>query len=214
MGRGKLERKMIENEPNRRVTYSKRKNGLLQKAYELYVLCDVDIALMMIEEVFARYVDLPVHIRERIFEGEPIRIASLSEAEYYEHILQDTLSQLNNRKTYYHGENSNAGGFNSAQIPDWFPPRETRSPLQIFLEFNSQHSIREHPQSNPDCLPNSSASSLIINDNALNLTDQVGLNDKSNRVETNEVLAPIETATFQGPETYTTGTSTIHPLAI
>lgn len=47
MGRVKLEIKKIENPTNRQVTYSKRRNGLIKKAYELSVLCDIDLALIM-----------------------------------------------------------------------------------------------------------------------------------------------------------------------
>ncbi|KAL4186355.1 hypothetical protein AMTRI_Chr09g33490 [Amborella trichopoda] len=79
MGRAKLEIKKLEEKTRRQVTYSKRSNGLLKKAYELSVLCDIDIALIMfsqngklslfsgekrIEEVLARYMNLPLHERE------------------------------------------------------------------------------------------------------------------------------------------------------
>uniref|UniRef100_J3MU36 MADS-box domain-containing protein n=1 Tax=Oryza brachyantha TaxID=4533 RepID=J3MU36_ORYBR len=47
MGRVKLPIKRIENTTNRQVTFSKRRNGLIKKAYELSVLCDIDIALLM-----------------------------------------------------------------------------------------------------------------------------------------------------------------------
>lgn len=47
MGRVKLQIKKIENNTNRQVTYSKRRNGLMKKAYELSVLCDVDVGLIM-----------------------------------------------------------------------------------------------------------------------------------------------------------------------
>jgi len=47
MGRVKLQIKRIENTTNRQVTFSKRRNGLIKKAYELSVLCDIDIALIM-----------------------------------------------------------------------------------------------------------------------------------------------------------------------
>jgi hypothetical protein len=47
MGRVKLQIKRIENVTNRQVTFSKRRNGLIKKAYELSVLCDIDIALIM-----------------------------------------------------------------------------------------------------------------------------------------------------------------------
>ncbi|WMV27069.1 hypothetical protein MTR67_020454 [Solanum verrucosum] len=47
MGRAKIEIKRIENKTNRGVTYSKRRKGLIKKAYELSVLCDIDVALLM-----------------------------------------------------------------------------------------------------------------------------------------------------------------------
>lgn len=47
MGRVKLEIKRIENPTNRQVTFSKRRNGLIKKAYELSILCDIDIAVIM-----------------------------------------------------------------------------------------------------------------------------------------------------------------------
>ncbi|KAH1216052.1 Agamous-like MADS-box protein [Glycine max] len=74
MGRVKLEIKRIENPTNRQVTFSKRRNGLIKKAYELSILCDIDIAVIMfspsgrvnhfsgrrrIEDVFTRYINLP-----------------------------------------------------------------------------------------------------------------------------------------------------------
>ncbi|XAR62295.1 hypothetical protein NMG60_11017008 [Bertholletia excelsa] len=73
MGRVKLQIKRIENTTNRQVTFSKRRNGLIKKAYELSVLCDIDIALIMfspsqrlchfsrkrrIEDVLCRYLNL------------------------------------------------------------------------------------------------------------------------------------------------------------
>nr|BAS04473.1 MADS box protein [Gentiana scabra] len=47
MGRGKIEIKRIENNTNRQVTFCKRRNGLLKKAYELSVLCDAEVALVV-----------------------------------------------------------------------------------------------------------------------------------------------------------------------
>ncbi|KAM3710287.1 hypothetical protein ACB098_01G019000 [Castanea mollissima] len=81
MGRVKLQIKRIENTTSRQVTFSKRRNGLTKKAYELSVLCDVDVALIMfspsgrlshfsgnksIEEILVRYVNLPEHERGRL----------------------------------------------------------------------------------------------------------------------------------------------------
>uniref|UniRef100_A0AAU7LJK0 MADS75 n=1 Tax=Hippophae rhamnoides TaxID=193516 RepID=A0AAU7LJK0_9ROSA len=78
MGRVKLQIKRIENNTNRQVTFSKRRNGLIKKAYELSILCDIDIALIMfspsgrlsqfsgkrrIEDVLSRYVNMSDHDR-------------------------------------------------------------------------------------------------------------------------------------------------------
>ncbi|XP_019189707.1 PREDICTED: MADS-box protein SOC1-like isoform X2 [Ipomoea nil] len=47
MVRGKTQMRRIENATSRQVTFSKRRNGLLKKAFELSVLCDVEIALII-----------------------------------------------------------------------------------------------------------------------------------------------------------------------
>ncbi|XP_073056110.1 floral homeotic protein AGAMOUS-like isoform X3 [Primulina eburnea] len=47
IARGKIEIKRIENTTNRQVTFCKRRNGLLKKAYELSVLCDAEVALIV-----------------------------------------------------------------------------------------------------------------------------------------------------------------------
>ncbi|XP_075521181.1 agamous-like MADS-box protein AGL104 [Primulina tabacum] len=90
MGRVKLQIKKIENTTNRQVTFSKRRNGLIKKAYELSVLCDVDVALIMfspsgrvsifsgnrsIEEIISRYVNLPEHERGRLQNQEHLQRA-------------------------------------------------------------------------------------------------------------------------------------------
>ncbi|KAK4387485.1 Floral homeotic protein DEFICIENS [Sesamum angolense] len=48
MARGKIQIKKIENQTNRQVTYSKRRNGLFKKAHELTVLCDAKVSILMI----------------------------------------------------------------------------------------------------------------------------------------------------------------------
>ncbi|XP_054782002.1 MADS-box protein AGL42-like [Prosopis cineraria] len=47
MVRGKIQMKRIENKSSRQVTFSKRRNGLLKKAFELSVLCEVEVALII-----------------------------------------------------------------------------------------------------------------------------------------------------------------------
>ncbi|KAL8123569.1 hypothetical protein AgCh_011517 [Apium graveolens] len=74
MGRVKLKIKRLENTSNRQVTYSKRRGGILKKAKELSILCDIEIVLLMfsptgkptiftgarsnIEDVIARFAQL------------------------------------------------------------------------------------------------------------------------------------------------------------
>ncbi|KAG8390285.1 hypothetical protein BUALT_Bualt01G0067700 [Buddleja alternifolia] len=50
MVRGKVQLKRIENTTSRQVTFSKRRNGLLKKAYELSVLCDAEVALIIFSQ--------------------------------------------------------------------------------------------------------------------------------------------------------------------
>ncbi|XP_028768555.1 MADS-box protein AGL42-like [Neltuma alba] len=50
MGKGKIEMKRIENAASRQVTFSKRRNGLLKKAYELSVLCDAQVAVIVFSQ--------------------------------------------------------------------------------------------------------------------------------------------------------------------
>ncbi|XP_023524860.1 agamous-like MADS-box protein AGL65 isoform X2 [Cucurbita pepo subsp. pepo] len=47
MGRVKLKIKKLESTGSRQVTYSKRRHGILKKARELAILCDIDILLLM-----------------------------------------------------------------------------------------------------------------------------------------------------------------------
>ncbi|KAL4301641.1 hypothetical protein S83_061029 [Arachis hypogaea] len=96
MGRVKLPIKKIENITNRQITFSKRRNSLIKKAYELSVLCDVDVALITFSPsgrpaLFSS--------STRIFEGDPCEITTLCEAEYRQHILQQTLEQVQLRKS-------------------------------------------------------------------------------------------------------------------
>ncbi|XP_014513112.1 MADS-box protein AGL42 isoform X2 [Vigna radiata var. radiata] len=50
MVRGKVQMKKIEDATSRQVTFSKRRNGLLKKAYELSVLCDAQVAVIVFSQ--------------------------------------------------------------------------------------------------------------------------------------------------------------------
>ncbi|TPX43332.1 hypothetical protein SeLEV6574_g05122 [Synchytrium endobioticum] len=47
MGRKKIEIRKIDDERSRQVTFNKRKFGLMKKAYELSVLCNCDVGLIV-----------------------------------------------------------------------------------------------------------------------------------------------------------------------
>ncbi|XVF54706.1 hypothetical protein PTKIN_Ptkin05aG0202700 [Pterospermum kingtungense] len=47
MGRGKVVLKRIENSISRQVTFSKRRSGLIKKAFELSILCEAEVALLI-----------------------------------------------------------------------------------------------------------------------------------------------------------------------
>jgi hypothetical protein len=42
-----MEMRRIENKISRQVTFAKRRNGLLKKAYELSLLCDAEVGLII-----------------------------------------------------------------------------------------------------------------------------------------------------------------------
>ncbi|PIM97287.1 hypothetical protein CDL12_30244 [Handroanthus impetiginosus] len=50
MVRARAQMKRAENASSRQETFSKRRNGLLRKAYELSVLCDAEVALIIFSQ--------------------------------------------------------------------------------------------------------------------------------------------------------------------
>ncbi|KAM0908272.1 hypothetical protein ACQ4PT_015567 [Festuca glaucescens] len=127
MGRVKLPIKRIENNTNRHVTFSKRRNGLIKKAYELSVLCDIDIALLMFspsrrlcpfsgrhgpgalnekieeiqQEIYASQQQLQIsEERLRLFEPDPAAFGSTNEIDGCEKFLMDMLTRVVERKNY------------------------------------------------------------------------------------------------------------------
>ncbi|KAH9732255.1 Agamous-like MADS-box protein AGL6 [Citrus sinensis] len=95
MGRGRVELKRIENKINRQVTFSKRRNGLLKKAYELSVLCDAEVALIIFSS------------RGKLYEfgsaghllGEDLGPLSVKELQNLEKQLEGALALARQRKT-------------------------------------------------------------------------------------------------------------------
>lgn len=86
----------IENATSRQVTFSKRRNGLLKKAFELSVLCDAEVALIIfsprgklcefasssMEETIERY-------RNYVKEVQPENSSSVEDAQW-QHLKNET----------------------------------------------------------------------------------------------------------------------------
>ncbi|CAL0315258.1 unnamed protein product [Lupinus luteus] len=126
MGRGKVELKRIENKINRQVTFAKRRNGLFKKAYELSILCDAEIALIIfsnrgklyefcssssrsgdiMEKRYQEYLKLKSKVEalqrtQRSFLGEELEHLDIKELEQLEHQLDYSLKQIRSNKTQH-----------------------------------------------------------------------------------------------------------------
>ncbi|KAK1321149.1 Floral homeotic protein AGAMOUS [Acorus calamus] len=95
MGRGKIEIKRIENQTNQQVTFCKRRSGLLKKAYELSVLCDAEVALI----VFSNRGRLYEYANSRQIMGEAISSMNLRELKSLESKLSKGIDKIRNKKT-------------------------------------------------------------------------------------------------------------------
>nr|KAF6278933.1 myocyte enhancer factor 2A [Myotis myotis] len=119
MGRKKIQITRIMDERNRQVTFTKRKFGLMKKAYELSVLCDCEIALIIfnssnklfqyastdMDKVLLKYTEYnePHESRTNADIVETLRKKGLNGCEspdaddYFEHspLSEDRLSKLN-----------------------------------------------------------------------------------------------------------------------
>ncbi|XP_019169242.1 PREDICTED: floral homeotic protein AGAMOUS isoform X2 [Ipomoea nil] len=120
MGRGKIEIKRIENTTNRQVTFCKRRNGLLKKAYELSVLCDAEVALIVFSSRGRLYEYANNSVKATIDRykkacSDSTNTGSISEAntQFYQqeaNKLRQQISNLQNQNRNYMGEG--LGGFN------------------------------------------------------------------------------------------------------
>ncbi|KAG5233176.1 SERUM RESPONSE FACTOR-like protein [Salix purpurea] len=114
MGRGKIEIKRIENTTNRQVTFCKRRNGLLKKAYELSVLCDAEVSLIVFSSRGRLYEYANNNIRSTIdrykkASSDHSNTASITEinAQYYQQEsakLRHQIQMLQNSNRHLMGE--------------------------------------------------------------------------------------------------------------
>nr|XP_009399817.1 PREDICTED: MADS-box transcription factor 3-like isoform X1 [Musa acuminata subsp. malaccensis] len=103
MGRGKIEIKRIENTTNRQVTFCKRRNGLLKKAYELSVLCDAEVALVVFSSRGRLYEYATSSVKESIerykkacSDTTNTGFPSEGNAQYYQQEASKLHQQINN----------------------------------------------------------------------------------------------------------------------
>ncbi|KAL1070244.1 hypothetical protein V6Z11_D11G009300 [Gossypium hirsutum] len=96
MVRGKIQIKRIENATSRQVTFSKRRNGLLKKAYELYVLCDAEVAVIIFSHKGKLY---EFSSCERML-GQNLGSCSIDELQEVENQLERSLRNIRARKGY------------------------------------------------------------------------------------------------------------------
>ncbi|GAB4839511.1 Agamous-like MADS-box protein agl11 [Ancistrocladus abbreviatus] len=114
MGRGKIEIKRIENTTNRQVTFCKRRNGLLKKAYELSVLCDAEVALVVFSSRGRVYEFSNSNIKSTIerykkASSDSSNSSTITEinAQYYQQEsakLRQQIQMLENSKSHLRGE--------------------------------------------------------------------------------------------------------------
>uniref|UniRef100_A0A2N9J5N1 MADS-box domain-containing protein n=1 Tax=Fagus sylvatica TaxID=28930 RepID=A0A2N9J5N1_FAGSY len=111
MGRVKLKIKRLENTNGRQATYAKRKHGIMKKANELSILCDIDIVLLMfspsgkpsicrgtrssIEDVIAKFAQLTPQERAKR------KLESLEDLTNQARSLDTQLAEINKRLSYW-----------------------------------------------------------------------------------------------------------------
>ncbi|KAL0693184.1 hypothetical protein Bca4012_060364 [Brassica carinata] len=128
MGRVKLKIKKLENTNGRQATFAKRKNGILKKANELSILCDIDLILLMfspggkaslccgrrssIEEVIAKFSQVTPEERTKNSDLEEnvlkvgsqckyTRTNSLKDLSTQASVLQARISEIHGRLSYW-----------------------------------------------------------------------------------------------------------------
>lgn len=88
--------KRIENVANRQVTFSKRRNGLLKKAYELSVLCDAQVAVIVFSQQ-GRLYEFASSDMHKIMERyqkytRDVQIAKVAEPQQMQQLKKDSAS--------------------------------------------------------------------------------------------------------------------------
>ncbi|KAK2969328.1 hypothetical protein RJ640_030869 [Escallonia rubra] len=97
MGRKKLQMKRIDDKNSRQVTFCKRRSGLMKKARELSVLCDGQVAVVVLSSRGKLYESCAG--ADRILEGSNIEELSVTDLVHLEEQLNSALVRTRSRKT-------------------------------------------------------------------------------------------------------------------
>ncbi|KHG01495.1 Protein TRANSPARENT TESTA 16 -like protein [Gossypium arboreum] len=149
MGRVKLKIKRLESYSNRQVTYSKRRTGILKKAKELSILCDIHIILLMfsptgkptlfhgerstIEEVIAKFAQLTPQERAKR------KLESLEEMTNEVSMLQARLNEVHKRLSYWNNPDKIDNIEHLRQMEDSL--RESIERIRIHKENYGKHHL-------------------------------------------------------------------------
>ncbi|XP_042976012.1 MADS-box protein AGL42-like isoform X2 [Carya illinoinensis] len=94
MVRGKIQVKRIENATSRQVTFSKRRNGLLKKAYELSVLCEAEVAAIIFSQKGRLYEfsssDIQMIIEQYLNRTNSGQLNNIAEEQYIKELRSET----------------------------------------------------------------------------------------------------------------------------
>ncbi|CAL5041495.1 unnamed protein product [Urochloa decumbens] len=103
MGRGKVELKRIENRVSRQVTFSKRRKGLLKKAHELAVLCDVDVGVVVFSErgKMSQYPEPPASLTYLIRRYEAVNNTQLLQGTHCTDHQQEMIAEIGRLRREY-----------------------------------------------------------------------------------------------------------------
>lgn len=134
MTRGKLELKTIKNPERRRITFCKRKAGLLKKASELALLCDAEVAVLIfspsgklfefgspsMNRIMEKYQKFSGSIRHETplsdtiemlrLELENLRMRMINLRKNYKHMIGEDLDSLSFKELKHLENKINLGG--------------------------------------------------------------------------------------------------------
>nr|TKW23253.1 hypothetical protein SEVIR_4G280700v2 [Setaria viridis] len=126
MGRGKVELKRIENRVSRQVTFSKRRKGLLKKAHELAVLCDVDVGVVVFSErgKLFEYPDPPASLTDLIRRYEAVNNTQLLQETHCTDHQQQMIAEIGRLRREYQQLEANLMAYTGEDLSSVAPVDE------------------------------------------------------------------------------------------